>query len=93
MRGKPKRGVAEPGSKRAARLQQIEAGREPWLARLVERLIEKRSGLPARKNPVGVKRVFVPWQRERVFTPYFAKERARRRAARRVAHESRRVNR
>ena len=83
-----KKGVALPGSKREARLQDEARAR----ARYIARLGQKRRRKPF--NPVGLKRALCPHTKgEPIFTPYYAKERARRRAARRVAHESRRRNR
>ncbi len=44
-------------------------------------------------NPVGLKRQYVPNHPLEPHTTYFAKELRRRRAARKIAHESRRRNR
>jgi hypothetical protein len=42
---------------------------------------------------VGMKKMYVPGSKNEQLTPYGRKELARRRAARKVAHESRRRNR
>lgn len=73
---------------------------------LRERAAERKAQKPPRAqrrllrrlslaDPTGVKRWFIPgseFEGEGVMTPYANKERRRRRAARRVAHESRRIN-
>ena len=63
-------------------------------ARVVEnhRRFRALAGLQKRKDPRGLKRWFVPGLEGYVLTPFAAKLRRRRRAARRVAHESRRIN-
>jgi hypothetical protein len=56
----------------------------------LKRLLARRARV---NDPTGLKRFFVPGQEGYVRTPFGARLMRRRRAARRVAHESRRKNR
>lgn len=83
--------TAVPGTLRAERLQVEKVARETWTRRLMAKLKRERE-TPRHFNVVGLKRQYVNGLDGIVLTPYYAKLRRRRRAARRVAHESRRRN-
>ena len=88
-RRKVKKGTALEGSKREKRMAADLVQRANWIAGRGRKIIER-----TRIGWSGVKRWYVTFPPDSDdLTPYAAKERRRRRAARRVAHESRRVNR
>lgn len=79
-----KRAVDEEGLRRALRIFWSHAPSRTKRALRAQQL----------KDPRGVKRQYVPWAKgEEIRTPYFIKELKRRRAAGKVAKQSRKRNR